>query len=370
MEKDKQQPGETRQPRNSKNKVFGIVLAVLLLAGAAYGIIKYVHSLHHQETENAQVQADISPVIPRVAGYVEKVLVEDHQQVSQGDTLLILDDRDLLIAVKEAEAALAMAQSNLAVSRRNVQASGAQASTAAAGISAAAASIEAARVDVWRANQDFERYANLVEDHSVTRQQYEQALAAKQAAELRLQVLEEQEEIARRKSKAAESQTGVSFSQIEVAEAQVRQREAALSAARLQLSYAVITAPASGHVSEVEVEPGQFIQPGQRLFSVVMNGDLWVVANFKETQLRNMEKGQPVDIEVDAFPGHAFRGVVSSFSPATGARFALLPPDNATGNFVKVVQRVPVKINLEDTDDPLLQKLRVGMNAEVDVHIN
>lgn len=362
--------GNEAAGKQRKNRLFGIVLGALILTGATYGIIKYIHSLHHEETDNAQVQADISPVIPRVSGYVTDILVNDFDQVERGDTLMVLDKKDLQIAVDQAEAALMMAESNLTVARQSVKAAGAQASASQAGITAADANIEAARVRLWRATEDFKRYENLVRDHSVTRQQYEQALAEKQTAERQLEVLEKQKEIAERKSFAATSQTAVTADQIEVAEAVVRQREAELAAAKLRLSYAVITAPAPGQVSDVEVEPGQYVQTGQQLFSIVMNEQIWVVANFKETQLEKMQAGQAVEVVVDAFPGHRFNGAVSSFSPATGARFALLPPDNSSGNFVKVVQRVPVKIEIKDTDDPYIGRLRAGMNAVVDVHID
>jgi membrane fusion protein (multidrug efflux system) len=231
------------------------------------------------------------------------------------------------------------------------------------------AQIEVARVNVWRANQDFKRYANLIKDHSITQQQYEQAEAAKLTAERQLAVLDEQRRAASQQTSAAASQSNATAQGISVAEATIRQRQADVDNAQLNLSYTVLIAPSDGYISKVNVQRGQFIQPGQTLFAVVLNEEKWVVANFKETQLDKMHEGQEVTVRADALPGHGFKARVASFSPATGARFSLLPPDNASGNFVKVVQRVPVRIEFIDKNDPAVKGLRAGMNVTVDVHI-
>jgi membrane fusion protein, multidrug efflux system len=316
------------------------------------------------------VEANISPVIPRVAGYVEQVRVTDNQLVKKGDTLFVLDSRDLQLKVAQAEAALATAQSNLEAAQATTNASRANVSSSRAGISTADAQIEAAKIILWRATQDYERYANLIKDHSITQQQYEQALAAKQTAERQLQILTEQKNQVTQQTNAVSSQSSATSSQIGVAASVIKQRQVEVETAKLNLSYAVITAPASGRVSKVNVQEGQFLQVGQSLFSIVLNEDVWVVANFKETQFEQMRIGQKVTIHADAYPGHAFQAALTSFSPATGSRFALLPPDNASGNFVKVVQRLPVKIEFTDPGDSLLKQLRPGMNVSVDVHIN
>ncbi len=165
-------------------------------------------------------------------------------------------------------------------------------------------------------------------------------------------------------------QSNATASQIGVADATIKQKQADVDAAKLNLSYAVITATQDGLVSKVNVQPGQFVQAGQSLFSIVHSDDVWVIGNFKETQLNKMTIGQKVVIKADAFPKHKFKAVLSSFSPATGSTFALLPPDNASGNFVKVVQRLPVKIEFTDKNDSLIKKLRPGMNVSVDVHLD
>lgn len=353
-----------------KSKVFLIILILMILLGGWFGITKYIHGQHHEETDDAQVEADIVPVIPRVSGYVKEIRVKDNQMVKKGDTLIILDDRDLRINLEQAEAALATAKSNVAASRANTQAARSGIEASKGGVATVNAQIAAAQVNLTRATQDFNRYQNLIQDHSITQQQFEQAQAAKDLAEKQLQILEQQK-------KQASSQTGVVTSQsqatgqtIEVSQSMVKQREVEVEDAKLKLSYTIITAPDNGRVSRVNIQTGEFLQAGQSTFDIVHSNDIWVVANFKETQLGKMAVGQKVVITADAFPNHDFMGELSSFSPATGAKFSLLPPDNASGNFVKVVQRIPVKIVFTDKSDSLLQRLRPGMNVNVDVHLN
>lgn len=355
---------------DNKKKIFPIILAVLVLGGGAFGVSKYIHSLHHEETDDAQIDANISPVIPRVSGYVNEIRVKDNQQVKKGDTLIILDNRDLLLRLDQAEAALAAAQSNRGAAEATTTAARANIASSQANVYTVDAQIEAAKVNVWRTTQDYDRYSNLIKDHSITQQQYEQALAAKQTAERQLKVLQEQKAAASRQTNAVASQSNATAQQVSVADANIKAREADVETAKLNLSYSVITAPTDGRVSKVNVQPGQLINMGQSMFSIVNEQSLWVTANFKETQLEKMKEGQKVTVEVDAFPGHEFEAKVSSFSPATGARFALLPPDNASGNFVKVVQRVPVRVEFTDKADKEVAQLRPGMNVKVDVYLN
>ncbi|HMK05565.1 MAG TPA: HlyD family secretion protein [Ferruginibacter sp.] len=361
---------QAHPPAPKKNsKVFIIVLAVLVIGGGWFGLTKYLHAQHHEETDDAQVEAGISPVIPRVSGYLKEVRVKDNQQVKKGDTLLILDDRDLRLKLEQAEAALATAQSNLVVALATTSAASANIGSSRANISTVQAQIEAAKVNVWRSTEDLRRYENLIKDHSITQQQYEQSLAAKQTSERQLQVLVQQKNQASEQTSAVASQSNVTGQQVGVANSIIKQRQVDVEDANLNLSYAVITSPADGTVSKVSIQPGQVLQAGQSTFSIVANEDVWVVANFKETQFNNMKTGQKVIIHADAFPKHDFNAVLSSFSPATGARFALLPPDNASGNFVKVVQRLPVKIEF-NKNDTLVKQLRPGMNVQVDVHLD
>ena len=357
-------------PPKKKSKTFVIVLVLLIVCGGWFGTSKYIYGLHHEDTDDAQIEANISPVIPRVAGFVNEVRVKDNQLVKKGDTLLILDDRDLVLKLQQAEAALATAQSNLGAAQASTNASRANVASTQAGISTADAQIEAAKVNVWRTTQDYDRYANLIKDHSITQQQFEQALAAKQTAERQLQILVQQKNQVSQQTNAVSSQSNATSSQIGVAGSIIKQRQVDVADAKLNLSYAVIIAPASGLVSKVNVQPGQYLQTGQSLFSIVLNQDVWVVANFKETQFEKMKIGQKVTVHADAYPDHKFDATLTSFSPATGSRFALLPPDNASGNFVKVVQRLPVKIEFVNPNDSLVKQLRPGMNVNVDVHLN
>ena len=361
---------KTPEPRKKRSKVFLIILIVMVLAGGWFGINKYTYALHHEDTDDAQIEADILPVIPRVSGYVKEVRVSDNQLVNAGDTLIVIDDRDLQIKLKEAEAALATSKRNVDASRANTAAARSNIATTNAGVSTIDAQIESAKISLTRASQDYQRYANLIKDHSITQQQFEQAQASKDLAEKQLLILQQQKKQANSQTGVATSQSSATAESIGVAESIVKQREVDVENAKLNLSYTVITAPAAGRVSKINVHPGQLMQAGQYTFNIVHTSGLWVVANFKETQLRKMAIGQKVSVHVDAFPKHEFQASLTSFSPATGAKFSLLPPDNASGNFVKVVQRLPVKIEFENPQDSLLKRLTPGMNVTVDVHLN
>jgi membrane fusion protein (multidrug efflux system) len=350
---------------NKKNKRFGIVLGGLVVAGTIFGVTKYIHGQHHEETDDAQIEGEISPIIPKVSGYVDRLLVDDNTLVHKGDTLLVLDDRDLRLRVLQAEAAFENALASIETARANKTTSSENVLTSVSNLQASESSIDIAEVRARRAEQDFKRYGELVKTHSVTQQQYEQAEADRDAAVKQLEVAKRQREAQSREMASRQSQRNAGDKTIALAETVVKERKAELEFAKLQLSYAYVLAPASGVVSRKNVQLGQYVVAGQSLFALVSEKQMWVIANFKETQLTKMKSGQKVEIEVDAFPGKTFNGSIESISPATGAKFALLPPDNASGNFVKVVQRVPVKITLEDHDQAKL--LRAGMNVVVDV---
>ena len=360
----------TEETPKKKNYTFVIILALLVIIGGTWGYNKYNHGLHHEETDDAQIDSDISPVIPRIPGYVTEIRVKDNQAVKKGDTLIVLDNRDQLIKLEQARAGLAGSEGNLTAANASTTASAASGITYQANVSVVAAQIEEAKVNVWRANQDFARYENLIKDHSITQQEFEQAQATKQKAERQLAVLEAQKNAAERQAKAAGSQTQATSRQTSIANANIKARQAEIANAELNLSYTVITAPTDGRVSKVNAQVGQYLQAGQSLFSIISTHKPWVVANFKETQLTRMKLGQRVIVHVDAYPEHEFVGKVASFSPATGARFALLPPDNASGNFVKVVQRLPVRIEFEESKGEFISELRPGMNVFVDVELD
>lgn len=360
---------ETTEKKKT-NKKFAIILTALVVLGGGYGIYKYLHGQAHETTDDAQVEKNMNPIIPRVTGYITKVFVKDNQQVKKGDTLFIIDDKDYVVRVEDAKAALAAAEGSYAVAKADIGGAAAGVSVSDANIQSSKGNIEAAKVRVWRANSDFERYQNLYNNKSITKQQFEQAQAAKQEADANLRVLQQAEAASRSQRVASVSRSAVSNKQTEVANANIERAKAALKAAELNLSYTIVTAAVDGQVSAIDIQPGQLVQPGQALFYIINSEEAWVVANFKETQLGKMKEGQKVIIKADAYDDAEFEGEVSSFSPATGARFSLLPPDNATGNFVKTVQRVPVKITLTaNNDKEKVKLLRPGMNVEVDVHL-
>lgn len=376
---------ETNQTAYKKplNKKFIVALAVIVVLGGGYGIYKYIHSMAHETTDDAQIETKITPIVSKIPGYIKNIYIQDNQIVKKGDTLICLDDTEYAIQVQQAKANYQAALSQLAVaeaggntSQSTILSSQAGASTAQANVATAQANIDAAKTQLWRATNDYERYNRLYQTQSITKQQYEQALAAKETAEKQVVVLQEQLKAVEKQAHAVAQQVNVSksqavasTSQIDAAKAMVDQAKANLDHAELYWSYTVITAKEDGQVSKINLQAGQLIQPGQGLFNTVQKNNIWVVANFKETQMQYMREGQSVSIKVDAFPKHKFEGVINSMSPATGAKFALLPPDNASGNFVKTVQRIPVKITFTNPDDEMLVYVKPGMNADIDVNI-
>jgi membrane fusion protein, multidrug efflux system len=335
----------------------------------------------NEETDNAQIEADISPVTAKINGAVIKVFADDNQQVKEGDTILLLDDANYKIAVMQAEVALAQAQQNvqLAKSSKGVVNSSVNSATSSANavssnMAAAIAGVEAAKVKLSIANKNFQRYENLYNQKSATLQQYEIARAERDGAEQSVRIAQGQivslnGQIEASKSQVNTSKANISTSvdNIALAELNVKQAENALAAAKLQLSYCTITAPATGIISKKNVQKGQVVSVGQPLMAVTDNNKMWVVANFKETQIEKIKEGLSVTIEIDAYGKKKFSGKVASFSQATGAKFSLLPPDNATGNFVKVTQRIPIKIEFTEPTSKEFP-LRAGMSVSVTIN--
>jgi membrane fusion protein (multidrug efflux system) len=357
--------------KKKTNTKFIIILVALVVLGGTYGTFKYMHSLAHEETDDAQIEKKMNPIIPRVSGYVDKVYIKDNDFVKKGDTLFTIDKRDYLLKIDEATAALVGAEGNFEVSKADIGSALASISVSDANVLFAGGNIETAKIRLGRVNSDYIRYENLYKSHSITKQQYEQALAAKLEAENQVRVLQQQERASAFQKSVIVAKSKVSNKQTEVAAANIKRARALVDAAKLNLSYTVITAAIDGQVSKIDIQPGQLVQPGQSLFYIINNNEAWVVANFKETQLNKMVVGQKVTVKVDAYPDYDFQGTLTSFSPATGSRFSLLPPDNATGNFVKTIQRLPVKISLDPSNDAeKIKLLRPGMNVDVDVRID
>ncbi|GIZ10480.1 HlyD family secretion protein [Flavobacterium sp. UMI-01] len=356
--------------KKSTNKKFTIIIGALVVLGITYGTIKYLHALSHEETDDAQIEKNMTPIIPRVSGYISKVYIKDNDFVKKGDTLFTIDPKEYQLKIEEAIANLASAEGNFEVSKADIGSVLASISVSDANVKSAFGNIQNAKIKLGLATNDFNRYNNLYQNHSITKQQYEQALAAKQEAENQVSILEQQQKASAYQKTATQAKSKVSDKQTDVAAANIKRAKAQLESARLNKSYTVITAAIDGQVSKIDLQPGQLVQPGQSLFYIINNNEAWVIANFKETQLNKMLTGQKVTLKVDAYPDYDFNGTVTSFSPATGSRFSILPPDNATGNFVKTIQRLPVKISIDKSNDAEKVKLlRPGMNVEVDVHI-
>ncbi|QNH62040.1 HlyD family secretion protein [Hymenobacter sediminicola] len=341
------EPVAEEQAGRSKRPIIFIVLALVLLLGGYYGWQRYQFGQTHEETDDAQVEGDIYPILPRVSGPVLEVKVEDNQPVKKGDVLLTVDPADYQQRVNAAEAALASAQANVVAARAAV-------GTASANVSTAQATIGVSDANQARLQKDLKRSEFLRKEDIIPQSEYD-------AVQANLKSTSAQRNTAQQQVKVAQQQVEAARQQVAVAEAVVKQRQADLENAKLQLSYTTLVAPVNGFVSKKSVQPGQLVTPNQQLMGLVASERTWVVANFKETQLGNMKVGQPVEVEVDAYPNQEFAGHIESLSAATGARFALLPPDNASGNFVKVTQRVPVKIVLDKADPE--HPLRAGMSV-------
>jgi membrane fusion protein (multidrug efflux system) len=356
--------------KKKTNKKFIIILLVLVISGGVYGTSKYLHSLSHEGTDDAQIEKNMNPIIPKVSGYVDKVFVKDNAFVKKGDTLFTIDTRDFQLKIEEANAGVIAAEASFEVAKADIGNAMASISVSDANVRSAGGNIETAKIRLGRISSDFIRYDNLFKKHSITKQQFEQALAAKQEAENQVRILQQQEKASSYQKSAIIAKSKVSDKQTEVAAANIKKAKAQLETAKLNLSYTTVISAIDGQVSKIDIQPGQLVQPGQSLFYIINNATAWVIANFKETQLNKMTVGQKVIIKVDAYPDYDFQGEIASFSPATGSVFSLLPPDNATGNFVKTIQRLPVKISLNsNNDEGKIKLLRPGMNVIVDVFL-
>jgi membrane fusion protein, multidrug efflux system len=344
--------------KSRKRRLPFLILGVLVIALGSWALQRYLYSRHHVSTDNAQVDGHITTIAPRISAFIDRVLVDDNQHVRIGDTLVVLDDRDLRVKLEQAQAELRDAQATGGSRGRAGQAQ-AQLQATRAQAASASATVAAAESDYKKAAADLERYRGLAAQRIIPAQQLDAAQAAFDAAAANLEAV-------RKQAAAAGSQVSASGAALRSADARLAAAEAAVDNAQLQLSYARITAPTSGVIARRNAETGALVQPGQSLMSIVPDTDVWVTANLKETQLAKVRTGDRVEFTVDAYPGRRFTGRVESLSPATGARFSLLPPDNATGNFTKVVQRVPVKIAVNQPADSTYS-LRPGMSVDVDI---
>ena len=341
-------PGDARRRRF----IIWTVGAIVALAVAVALFRTWRYRQTHESTDDAQVDGHIVPVLARVGGYVSAVAIEDNATVAVGAVLVRIDSTEYAVRLAQTDADIAASAAAVGQAEAALDAAGQQRA-------AAQSQVEAARAAADRTRADLTRAAELAATQVVSRQQLDAAQAAKDAAEAGLQ--------------GAQRQAGAAGATIAVAQASLRAATARLASVRagrqnvaLQLSYTRVIAPVGGVVARRSVEVGQLLQPGQPLLAIVADATTWVTANFKETQLEDMRPGQKVAIDVDSYPGCHPTGTVESVSPATGARFALLPPDNASGNFTKVVQRVPVRVHVDTACGPA-QPLRPGLSVVVHV---
>ena len=339
-----------RSPSKTKGRIAMLVFALVVGAASAAYYFRFV--VPFESTDNAFIEGYVIPMASQVPGRVAELLVKDNQAVKQGDVVLKIDPRDY-------EASLAHARADLAAARSRVDQAKAQVKASEAKFGQSLATVTASEAENRRAADDLKRYES-VESRAVSKSASDLARSQAQAAKAN-------GEAVRSQAKAAEAEVGLSEAGVETASAAVKQAEARLRQAELNLSYTELIAPEDGRVTRRVVEKGAYIQPGQALMAIVPRR-YWVIANFKETQLTHMRVGQPVEVVVDAYPGRKIKGQVESMQSGAGARFSLFPPENATGNYIKVVQRVPVKIVLDDLPENDLA-LGPGMSAVPKVRV-
>lgn len=335
-----------------RNITLNAVCILLALGGISWVVDYFWKYVNYEITNDAFVDQYVIPVNIRVAGYISDVRFTEHQPVKEGDTLLILDNREYRIKLQDAEAALMDAEAAKAVLGSGIETSGVN-------VSVQEANIAETKARLWQLEQDFHRYENLLAEESVARQQYEQVKANYEAMQARYNAL------IRQKS-AAQSQYAETTKKMTSADALILRKKAELEMAKLNLSYTVVTAPYSGHMGRRTLEVGQLVQAGQTITNLIRENDKWITANYKETQIANIFIGQKVRIKVDALKDKTFHGRITAISEATGSKYALVPTDNSAGNFVKVQQRIPVRIALEDISSDDMQQLRAGMMVETE----
>lgn len=332
----------------SLTKWFGIALFVGIIF---WGTTYFLKGYRYEQTNDAQVDAYLSPINAKVGGYISKINYKDNQFVKKGDTLVVIELDEYGLKKDAASAELMSSHAKLPILTANEE-------THLKSIEVIKAQLEGAKAKLNQQQKEFDRYKNLLADESTTQQKFDNISAS-------LSIAQSDYNQAKASLQVAESKLNDFRAQHNAVEAEIKLKETLVQRQELDIRYTVITAPFDGQIGKKTIQEGQVIQAGQTLaFLVNKAEEKWVIANFKETQIGNFKIGQTVSIEVDAFPNEKFNGTIESLSPTTGSRYSLLPPDNATGNFVKIIQRIPVRIKLTDTPENL-GKLSAGMNANV-----
>ena len=334
-----------------RNIVLNLVCVCLAVSGLWWTANYFWRYVNYEVTNDAFVDQYVAPLNVRASGYIKEVRFKEHQYVHQGDTLLVLDNREYQIKVKEAEAALLDAHGSQDVLHSGIE-------TSHTNIAVQDANIAEAKAKLWQLKQDYHRFERLLKEESVPEQQYEQAKAAYEAAKARYQALVAQKQ-------AALSQYAETSKKTTGTEAAILRKEADLDLAKLNLSYTVVVAPCDGKLGRRSLEEGQFISAGQTITYILPNTQKWIVANYKETQIENLHIGQEVSVTVDAISDKEFTGKVTSISGATGSKYSLVPTDNSAGNFVKIQQRIPVRIDFTNLSKEDNERLAAGMMVVV-----
>ena len=349
------QPAKEKPKRKVKIILLNSILVICILIAIIWGISTYFNLDHSLYTNDAQVEEYINPVNVRIPGYIKEVRFEEHQHVKKGDTLVLIDDREYKIQLEQAEAAYLTAQASRNVTSYAVN-------TVHSNISITDANIKASEARLWNAEQNYHRYANLLKDGAATQQQFDQVKTEYDAQLAQTNALKQQRH-------TTDLSTNETSERITVNDAEIKRTHALVDLAKLNLSYTIILAPYDGVTGRRNVQEGQLVQAGQTLLSFVRNNNKWVVANYKETQVTKLHIGQKMKLKIDGLDDKEIFGRVVAISQATGSRYSAVPVDNSTGNFVKVQQRVPVKIEFEPGDNQKrdIEQLRAGMNVEVTI---
>jgi membrane fusion protein (multidrug efflux system) len=343
---------QTTPVKKKKSPLRFVIIAIVLIAGGFFAYTKISYALSHETTDNAQVETQITPVLPRVSGYVKQIAVNDYDSVKTSQLLVTLDDEELKTQLVQMQAEYQAAEADISNARAALN-------NAVVSLSVNKGNIDLNEVKVKQAKEDYDRNQNLFTDQAITR---------KQLNDSRYSLDQANQQYNNSKSDLTTAQTRIAILQstIQKSIANLASKKAAIEQQELKISYTKIFAPTSGKIGKRNVTEGQFVQAGTPLFSIVNDTTYWVVANFKETQIEKFHSGMPVDITLDAYPDVKIKGSIASLSEATGARFSLLPPDNASGNFVKVTQRIPVKINVDNVSQ-YSNMLRAGLSVYVSV---
>lgn len=331
-----------------------IIIGIIFLVAAFFGYKKIKYALTHETTDNAQIETQITPVLPRVSGYVKTIAVKDYDSVKTGELVVELDDAELQTQLAEMEADYRQAEVDIINAKASLN-------NALVSLSVNKGNIDINNVRLQKAKEDLQRDKNLFAAEAITKKQLDDSQFA-------LETAQKQFDNSRNDLNSAESRIAVLKASVEKTQAALAVKQAKIDQTKLKISYTKIYAPQTGRIGKKNVSEGQFIQAGTPLFSVVNDSTYWIIANFKENQIRNLTPGKEVKIEVDALPDLKLTGTIQSLSDATSARFSLLPPDNASGNFVKVTQRVPVKININDAEK-YKSLLRAGLSVFVSIDI-